>query len=419
MFLGWGSGWVAGEVAFSDSDEVEEAVEAEEGDGVSGGLADDGFGAEGDAHACDAEHGEVVGSVTYGDDLFEGDVLLGGDLAEELGFAGAIDDVGFDEAGDFAVFDVEVVGVDVVDAEALLEVASEEGESAGEDGGFVAKELEGRDELFGAFDEGDLAEELVDAVLGESAEECDSAAEALLEFDFSAHGGLGDLDDLGGYAGESGEFVDDLSLDEGGVHVEGEEAAVAAEDAFALEGDVDAEVVGEGEEGGAHGGLAGGVSAGAELDAGVGVGGGVGEGEPGREAVGEALDAVDGEAVVGDDGADFGEVVGGDGSAKDGDDEAVFALGVHPVLELGGGDGLEGHLEVEFGGFVGKGALESEEVVAVGNLNEEGEDEGLVDDGLADIEDAGVVASENGGDGGGESRAVRTGTMNQYCLVHG
>jgi hypothetical protein len=63
----------------------------------------------------------------------EGEAFGGREGVEEIGLALAVDDGGDDLAGDEAVADVEGVGVEVVDAESLLEDAAEEGEAAGED----------------------------------------------------------------------------------------------------------------------------------------------------------------------------------------------------------------------------------------------------------------------------------------------
>jgi hypothetical protein len=94
--------------------------------------------------------------------------------------------------------------------------------------------------------------------------------EALVEGEVAAHGGFGDAGDLIAGSGEAGQLVDDFALDEGGIHIKNEEAAIAAEDALALEADVDGELLSGQEEFGAHGEFAGSVAADGELDAGVG-----------------------------------------------------------------------------------------------------------------------------------------------------
>ena len=50
-----------------EAEEVEDAVEADRGDRLLRTLFHFGFGVEGDAETCLAEHVEVVGTVAYGD----------------------------------------------------------------------------------------------------------------------------------------------------------------------------------------------------------------------------------------------------------------------------------------------------------------------------------------------------------------
>ncbi len=146
----------------------------------------------------------------------------------------------------------------------------EEVEAAGEDGGAVAEELEGAHEALGPVGQGDGVEQTESPLGGEAFEQAETAGEALVELQLAAHGGFGDFGDLVADAGHFGQLVDDLALDEGRVHVEDEEAAVAAEDAFALEGDVEGEVLRGGEELGAHGGLIGRGAADGKLDTSIG-----------------------------------------------------------------------------------------------------------------------------------------------------
>ena len=85
-----------------------------------GVLFDQGFGAEGDAEAGFAEHGQVVGAVADGDRLFQADAFLGGDFPQQLRFALAVDDLSDHPAGNLAVFDFQFVGVDIINAQQIL-----------------------------------------------------------------------------------------------------------------------------------------------------------------------------------------------------------------------------------------------------------------------------------------------------------
>ena len=97
---------------------------------------------EGDAQTGGREHGEVVGAVPYGDCLGDVDVLHLGDQAQKLGLALAVDNLADVAPGQFAVLDLQFVGVYVVEAEAAAQVFTEEGEPSGEDGGLEAGALE-------------------------------------------------------------------------------------------------------------------------------------------------------------------------------------------------------------------------------------------------------------------------------------
>ena len=71
----------------------------------------------------------------------------------QLRLARAVDDRSQHLAGDDAVADVERVGVQVIDAQTLLQHAAEEREAAGEDRGLVAEAAQRRDQPLGAVGE--------------------------------------------------------------------------------------------------------------------------------------------------------------------------------------------------------------------------------------------------------------------------
>src|SRR4051794_39422738 len=94
--------------------------------------------AKSDAHACDAQHRQIVRSVTDGDDLFQRDVFLLDDSLKQLGLFGSIDYLGRYISTDHAVNDIELVGKDVIDAHARLQMPGKESKAAREDGCFIA-----------------------------------------------------------------------------------------------------------------------------------------------------------------------------------------------------------------------------------------------------------------------------------------
>ena len=86
----------------------------------------------------------------------------------------------------------------------------------------------------------DLVVHLVERGLVEPGEQRDPGAQRLLEVDLAAHRGTGDLRDLGLDARVRREHLDHLALDEGGVHVEHDQAHAPAQQVDRLDGDVDA-----------------------------------------------------------------------------------------------------------------------------------------------------------------------------------
>ena len=85
-----------------------------------GVLFDQWFGAKGNAQAGFAEHGQVVGAVSYGDYLFQADAFLGRNVFQQVGLALAVDDLADNPAGDLAILDFQLVGMDLINAQQLL-----------------------------------------------------------------------------------------------------------------------------------------------------------------------------------------------------------------------------------------------------------------------------------------------------------
>src|SRR6266851_1663449 len=227
------------QISVSHSDQVEKTVQAQDRQCVVGALLHERLRPEGNAHAGNAEHGKIVRSVAYGNHLLQRDVLLPDNLLKKLGLLCSIHYLRLHLSTDGAVDDVEFVRKDVVDTEARLQMPGEEGKATGQDRCFVAEELQGTDQLLGAFDERNFAEQFLHAILGQSPQKRDSASEALLEFDLTTHGRLCDLRDLIRHPRHLRQFVDDFTLNQGGVHIKRKQTAVAPEDALALEGDID------------------------------------------------------------------------------------------------------------------------------------------------------------------------------------
>ena len=138
-----------------------------------------------------------------------------------------------------AVADVERVGVQMIDAEPLLQHAAEEREAAGQDRGLVAEPPQRADQPLGAVGQRNAVDDLLQRDSRAALQQRDAAAERLLEIQLAAHRALGDRPHLVADAGQPRELVDHLALDQRRVHVERDQPAIAAEDRVVLEGDVD------------------------------------------------------------------------------------------------------------------------------------------------------------------------------------
>lgn len=150
-----------------------------------------------------------------------------------------------------------------------------------------------------------------------------------------------------------------------------------------LEGDVDGELGSEAKEFGADGVLGDGVAGDGEFDTDA-----VGVGGVERGAAGEAIDAIDVEVVSGKQAGDGAEGGGGDGGAEDGDDETLLGLRADPGVIFFGADGGVADVDVKVVGFEEEVGEELGGADVFGEFDEDAEGEGVVDDGLADVEDA-------------------------------
>ncbi len=76
------------------------------------------------------EHGEIVCTVADGNSLGDIDILHLGYEAQELGFASAVDNIAEIASGEFAVNNLKLVGIHVVETILLLKIVPEICESS-------------------------------------------------------------------------------------------------------------------------------------------------------------------------------------------------------------------------------------------------------------------------------------------------
>src|SRR5207248_7409922 len=112
---------------------------------------------------------------------------------EQFRLPRAIHNFRTDFAGDAAVANLEIIGVNEIQSELRLQPAAYERESAGEYCCLASALLQSSDEMLGAFGERDALKQRTDFGLVQSLQQRDALAEALLEIEFAAHGCVGDL----------------------------------------------------------------------------------------------------------------------------------------------------------------------------------------------------------------------------------
>ena len=93
---------------------------------------------EGDAQSGFRQHGQVIGPVAHGNRLRQVHVLHLGDELQQFGFAASVHDFAHVASRQFAVFNLEFVGVDVINVIFAFQVVAEISESTRKDGDFVA-----------------------------------------------------------------------------------------------------------------------------------------------------------------------------------------------------------------------------------------------------------------------------------------
>jgi len=117
---------------------------------VAGAASHQRLGVKGDAHAGQIEHGKIIRAVAHGDHLIKRDIFLFGEGLQQLGLPVPIHDFAGHCASYGAVLDLKFIGEYVIESEQLLQMLAEEGEAAGEHGGFVSQRLQCRYQAFGA-----------------------------------------------------------------------------------------------------------------------------------------------------------------------------------------------------------------------------------------------------------------------------
>ena len=356
---------------------------------------------EGDAQSGHAQHGQVVRAVAHGNGLRDVHLLHLGDEPQQFRLALAVHHVAHVAAGQLAVHHLQLVGVDVIDAILLLQVFAEIGESAGQDGNLVAILLQNIHQAVHALGDGQVLGNVLHDAHVQPLQQGHPLAEALHEVNLAPHGPLGDSLHLVAHPGAHGQLVDDLRLNQRGVHVEANQAAHASVHVVQLEGEIHLQLRSHLHQLRLHLLAVLRRAAHREFDAGFRLRLGLVQGDAARQA----LDGVDVHALVGQDAGGCGNLVGGQLAAQQRQDVAVLALHAHPVLVLLGTDGIEPHRHTQCGSLEQQ-FLHDEARMLLLRLAQDAQGEGAVDVRLSDVQDGGVILGQNLHHRGGQARTV-------------
>ena len=106
-------------------------------------FAHDGLGVEGNAQTSDRDHVDVVGAVAHRHGLGQGHPNFGGETLQGPGLAGAIDNGAREASREFALDDLEAIGLEVVHVQLREQWRQDFDETTRHDRGHVAETLEG------------------------------------------------------------------------------------------------------------------------------------------------------------------------------------------------------------------------------------------------------------------------------------
>ena len=145
----------------------------------------------------------------------------------------------------------------MVNAEPLLQMSTKPGKAAGQNGGAVAKCLQGSDQPFCTFSQLQTGANPLQRGFIQPLQQGNPLTKAFIEIQLASHRLFGDFRNLFTHSRFACQLVNHFGLDQGRVHVEGHQSPVAAEGSILLEGDIQIALVGNTQEVGAHGLAAG------------------------------------------------------------------------------------------------------------------------------------------------------------------
>src|SRR5690554_1382395 len=289
-------------------------------------------------------------------------VLFKRNKLQQLRLFLSVDDFPHMLTGEFAVLDFELVGKDVVDAQFAFEEVAEIGEAARQNGGAVAVFFEGLKEALGPFGKRETVGHFLHHAFVQAFKQRHALLKTFVEVDFATHSGFGNGTYLLVNPRLSGQFINNLSLNKGRVHIKTHQTAVAAVDVVFLKRDVHAGFSRNVDEGRFHAFNIAGCAAHPKLHHTLVLFAIV----QGNTAA-DATDQVDVESLLGNEAGDFKK----------------------QVFQDGRGFRFFGHLQ------------------------EDAQTQVLMDNGLTNVQDVDIVFGQNIGQGSCNARFVLTGNVQQ------
>ena len=292
----------------------------------------------------------------------------------------------------------------------------EPGKAAREDGSAITQRAQGAHQALGAFGELDALAHPFQGAFIQTFKQGDAGREALIEIQFSAHGPLSNFCHLIAHSCFHSKFINHFRANQGGVHVEDHQSAIAPVGVVALEGDIHVLIVGDAQEGSTHGSGVFGFATHGNFDAGpvVFVLGFAFQMHP----PGQTGNAVDIQIVIRHGGGHRGQLLGSNLAGQQRDDMAIFTLSGHPLFVAVFVNGAEANIDVQFVSFEQHILEYRRGICILGGFHQHAQRQGVVDHGLAYIKNVEPVTGQNPGKSRSQAGAVTAGYLNQNDLAH-
>jgi hypothetical protein len=183
------------------------------------------LGVKGYSKACFGEHGKIVGAIAHRERLGGQEAMVGTQLEKRSALCFFAEYGLCDQAGQFAIFHEELIGLIVVEADHGGDPIGEKREAAGYEGRVSPMSAHRPDECAAARRQSNaLGNDFRDDLHVKVLEQGDAFAQSGLEGYFAAHGAFRYCGDMGLHADEIGELVDAFLADHGRIHVRQEKS---------------------------------------------------------------------------------------------------------------------------------------------------------------------------------------------------